>query len=229
MGDDRQAPLSIRELSYRVRERALFVNAELEVTRGESVAIMGPSGCGKSTLLSIVLGLVRPDKGRVELMGHDVVRSRGDRLATLRAEHLGMVFQFGELVPELTPLENVLLAAQLSGRAGPEARRRAEALLEEYRIPPAAITDDLSGGERQRVAVARALMNRPSLILADEPTGSLDRANKDQVADSLFALPEQHGCAIVVVTHDPAVARRAHRCLAIEAGTLVPLDAAEER
>lgn len=213
-------PLSIQELTYGIADRVLFSDAELTASQGESVAVMGPSGCGKSTLLSMILGLARPDRGRVTVMGEEVTRLRGDRLAALRAEHLGMVFQFGELIPELTPLENVLLASQLAGRTGPEPRERAHELLDEFNVPRDAVTADLSGGERQRVAVARALMNRPTLILADEPTGALDQTSRDLVAEHLFALPQRHHCALLLVTHDPEVAGRADRLLRIENGAL---------
>lgn len=226
MDGDSLKPLAIRALRYEVGDRSLFDDADLEVLRGESVAIMGPSGCGKSTLLSLVLGLIRPDSGEITVAGRDVVKLSGDRLATLRAEHIGMVFQFGELIPELTPLENVALASQLAGKSGADVRGRAAALLEEFSVPRGTVTGTLSGGERQRVAVARALMNRPTLVLADEPTGALDKDSKKQVAESLFALPGAHDCAVVVVTHDPDVARRADRVLTIESGILVPLDRA---
>jgi ABC-type lipoprotein export system ATPase subunit len=214
-------PLVVQGLTYAIAGRTLFMEAELTAAQGESVAVMGPSGCGKSTLLSMVLGLVRPERGRVQVMGEDVARLRGDRLAALRADNLGMVFQFGELIPELTPLENVLLASQLAGKTGPQPRERARELLEEFGVPRDAATADLSGGERQRVAVARALMNRPMLILADEPTGALDQTSRDQVAEHLFALPAKHQCALVLVTHDPVVARRADRLLRIENGAFV--------
>ncbi|MFB7472966.1 ABC transporter ATP-binding protein [Kitasatospora sp. NPDC056184] len=205
--------------------RSLFNGVELEVTRNESVAVSGASGSGKSTLLMCVLGLIRPDAGRVEVEGADLARLRGRALARYRSHHIGMVFQTGELLPELSPLENVALAALLGGRQREEAYRRAAHLLEELGVPNNDTrTAALSGGERQRTAVARALVNEPALLVADEPTAALDPDNRDSVCDLIFSLPKSRGCALVVVTHDKAVAAYADRQLVLDTGQLTNPD-----
>ncbi|MFI2259157.1 ABC transporter ATP-binding protein, partial [Streptomyces tubercidicus] len=152
-------PLEVRELGYEVGGRRLLDGLELAVSAGESVAVMGPSGSGKSTLLSILLGLVRPDAGSVMVAGRNVATLRGRRLAEHRRKHMGMVFQFGELLPELSPVENVALAALLDGADRDRAYGDSRKLLDELGVPVTdTATSELSGGERQRVAVARALI-----------------------------------------------------------------------
>ncbi|MDC7335562.1 ABC transporter ATP-binding protein [Streptomyces lydicus] len=213
--------LGLKDLRYRIGERQLLRGLTLDLAPGESVAVTGPSGSGKSTLLSLVLGLVTAGKGQVSVAGRDMSELRGKRLARHRARHLSMVFQFGELLPELTPVENVALPALLAGESRQDAYERAAGLLREVGVTgTSATTGELSGGERQRTAVARALMNKPSLILADEPTGSLDPAARSVVADLLFSLPERWGCGLLVATHDPSVAARAHRHLSLHDGLL---------
>ncbi|MFC9465104.1 ABC transporter ATP-binding protein [Streptomyces coelicoflavus] len=213
--------LRLSEVVYGVSGRSLLAGAELTVPAGSSVSVMGPSGSGKSTLLMCVMGLIRPQSGRVEVVGQDVTRLSARALAAHRRRHVGMVFQFGELLPELTPVENVMIASLLAGDAVSEARSRAESLLTRLGVPEATATQDLSGGERQRVAVARALVNTPELLLADEPTGALDGEQRESVADLLFSTPREHGCALVVVTHDPMVAGRADVRLHLHEGRLV--------
>ncbi|MFF8836261.1 ABC transporter ATP-binding protein [Streptomyces sp. NPDC015130] len=214
--------LEIEGLTHSLGARELFRGLSLTLRAGESVAVTGPSGSGKSTLLSCVLGLVEPAAGSVRVTGTDIVGLRPARLAELRARSLGMVFQFGELLPELSPLDNVVLASLLAraGRRG--ARDRAQRLLDELGVPRAATSEELSGGERQRTAVARALINEPALLLADEPTGALDTETRDRTAELLFGLPRRYACGLLVVTHDPGIAARADRHLRLEAGTLVP-------
>ncbi|MEU3429395.1 ABC transporter ATP-binding protein [Streptomyces gardneri] len=214
--------LSIRGLSYEVPGRSLFASLDLEVGAGESVSVMGPSGSGKSTLLSCALGLVRPSGGAVEVGGVDITGLRGAALARHRAEHIGMIFQFGELLPELSPTDNVALAALLAGMGRKDAYGRAEALLTQLGVPLAESSEELSGGERQRAAVARAVINSPTLLLGDEPTGALDEVTKEKVADTLFDMPRRYGCGLLLVTHDPAVARRADRTLTLTGGVLAP-------
>ncbi|MFJ5730801.1 ABC transporter ATP-binding protein [Streptomyces paradoxus] len=181
----------------------------LEIRAGEAVAVMGPSGCGKSTLLNMVAGLDRPTSGTVQVRGQDLVKLNETGLALFRRRHIGMIFQFFNLIDDLPALDNVALAAQLTGTSARPARRRALELLDELGIAgrkdtyPAA----LSGGERQRVAVARALMNRPALLLADEPTGALDSRSGEQVMDLLIDL-NQIGQTLLIVTHDPHLAAR---------------------
>jgi ABC-type lipoprotein export system ATPase subunit len=212
--------LAVAGLTYKVGDRVLLDSVSLQLSRGESIAIVGPSGAGKTTLLSCVLGLVQPSAGTIEVAGRDVCRLGRRALTRHRRDHIGMVFQFGELLAELTPVENVALAALLGRGDRSTAYDRATALLDMLGVPAATRTDRLSGGERQRTAVARALINGPELIVADEPTGSLDRGTSDQVADLLFGLPTAQRCAVLVVTHDSAVARRADRVLELIDGRL---------
>ncbi|MGY5007399.1 ABC transporter ATP-binding protein [Streptomyces sp. 900105755] len=181
----------------------------LRIRAGEAVAVMGPSGCGKSTLLNMVSGLDRPTDGTVVVHGEDVGRLSEKGLALYRRRRIGMIFQFFNLVDDLTALDNVALAAQLTGSPARQARRRALELLEELGIADRrnAYPAVLSGGERQRVAVARALMNRPALLLADEPTGALDSRAGEQVMDLLLDL-NQIGQTLILVTHDEHLARR---------------------
>jgi putative ABC transport system ATP-binding protein len=181
----------------------------LEIRAGDAVAVMGPSGCGKSTLLNMIAGLDRPTSGTVQVAGQDLRRLSETGLALFRRRHIGMIFQFFNLIDDLPALDNVALAAQLTGSSARQARRRALELLDELGVAgrkdiyPAA----LSGGERQRVAVARALMNRPALMLADEPTGALDSRSGEQVMDLLIDL-NQIGQTLLIVTHDQHLATR---------------------
>ncbi|MFJ6750003.1 MULTISPECIES: ABC transporter ATP-binding protein [unclassified Streptomyces] len=214
--------LKVTGLDYQIADRVLLKDVDLQVGAGSSAAVVGPSGSGKSTLLSCVLGLIRPPRGQVEVAGRDVVRMRQRALERHRSRHMGVVFQFGELLPELTPVENVALAALLGKAAPHTAYERAEQLLSDLGVPHAGVaTSRLSGGERQRTAVARALINEPAVLVADEPTGALDSATRDSVAELLFEVPKRWGCALVVVTHDPSVAERADHCLALENTRLV--------
>jgi putative ABC transport system ATP-binding protein len=181
----------------------------LEIRSGEAVAVMGPSGCGKSTMLNMIAGLDRPTSGSVRVHDEELGGLNETKLALFRRHRIGMIFQFFNLLDDLPALDNVALAAQLTGvKAGP-ARQRAMELLDELGIAdrrnvyPAA----LSGGERQRVAVARALMNRPALLLADEPTGALDSRSGEQVMDLLLDL-NQIGQTLLIVTHDERLATR---------------------
>lgn len=186
-----------------------LAGVDLTIRAGEAVAVMGPSGCGKSTLLNMVAGLDRPTSGTVRVHGHDLGQLNETGLALFRRRHIGMIFQFFNLIDDLPALDNVALAAQLTGTTARQARRRALELLDELGVAhrkdtyPAA----LSGGERQRVAVARALMNRPALLLADEPTGALDSRSGEQVMDLLIDL-NQMGQTLLIVTHDPHLATR---------------------
>jgi putative ABC transport system ATP-binding protein/lipoprotein-releasing system ATP-binding protein len=217
-----RSTLVIKGLSLRYLDRVVLDDVGLEVKAGQSVSIMGPSGAGKSSLLSAVLGLVRPDSGSIQLNGTVVKAGSSSGMARLRRDEIGVIFQSGELLPELSPTENVALAGLLAGTSPSEAGGRANQLLAALGVPSGdrSVTE-FSGGEQQRVAVARALMNRPSLLLADEPTGSLDPDTRDQVIDILFEVPQRFNCALIVVTHDPVVAARADRQLVLTAGRLL--------
>jgi putative ABC transport system ATP-binding protein len=188
---------------------AALDGVSLEIRAGEAVAVMGPSGCGKSTLLNMVAGLDRPTSGTVVVHGEDLARLNETGRALFRRRRIGMIFQFFNLLDDLPALDNVALAGQLVGAPARQARGRALELLDELGIAdrrntyPAA----LSGGERQRVAVARALMNRPAVLLADEPTGALDSRAGEQVMDLLLDL-NQIGQTLLMVTHDERLATR---------------------
>ncbi|MFC8453706.1 ABC transporter ATP-binding protein [Kitasatospora sp. NPDC057223] len=211
-------------LQYEIAGRSLLAGIDLELAGGESVAVSGPSGSGKSTLLMCALGLVRPTAGRLRVAGVDITRLRSQALARHRRNHIGVVFQAGELLPELSPVENVALAALLSGQSRTQAYAQATSLLAELGVPHGETpTSRLSGGERQRTALARALINRPTLLLTDEPTGALDTGNRDSVCDLLFSLPDRWGCALLVVTHDKSVADRADRHLVLTDGLLMAI------
>ncbi|MFM9701046.1 ABC transporter ATP-binding protein [Streptomyces europaeiscabiei] len=213
--------LELIGLTCRTPDRVLFSEAELSVRAGESVAVMGASGSGKSTLLACVLGLGTPSAGEVRVDGEAVGRLSRRSLAQLRRDKVGMVFQHGELLPELSPLENVALAALLGGQPRAAAYDKAARILGELGVPAdAQSTATLSGGERQRTAVARALVNDPLLLLADEPTGALDTGLRDTVADLLYALPGERGCALLIVTHHPRLAARADAVATLADGRL---------
>ncbi|KAB8164653.1 ATP-binding cassette domain-containing protein [Streptomyces sp. 3MP-14] len=214
-----------RGVVVEVPGRRLADGLELAVAPGESVALMGPSGSGKTTVLNTLAGLVRPAAGTVEIGGEPIGDATPDRAAAMRLTGIGMVFQFGELMPELDVLENVALPAAFAGLD--EAADRARRLLErvglvgfEERAP-----EELSGGEAQRAAIARALVCAPRLVLADEPTGALDEANARRVTAVLLDACRAADAALVVATHDPAVAAAMDRTLLLRDGRLHPLPA----
>ncbi len=189
--------------------RAALDGIGLQVAAGEAVAIMGPSGSGKSTLLNLVAGLDRPTRGAVTVAGQRIDKLTEARKARFRRRQIGMIFQFFNLLDDLTVLDNVLLPAQLAGVRRASARARADELLAALRISQHAhaYPARLSGGERQRAAIARALINRPALLLADEPTGALDTAAGDQIGAVLLEL-NRAGQTLLLVTHNPDLAAR---------------------
>jgi putative ABC transport system ATP-binding protein len=195
---------------------------DLEVTPGEALAVLGASGSGKSTLLAILAGLDAPTSGTVELEGVDLFSLDEDRRAELRGRMVGFVFQSFQLLPALTALENVMLPLELSGAGDPAepARQMLErvGLGERLQHYPR----HLSGGEQQRVALARAFVMRPKLLLADEPTGSLDAASGQGVIDLLFGMNREYGATLVMVTHDETLAARCHRRVRLAGGRIVP-------
>jgi putative ABC transport system ATP-binding protein len=198
--------------------RALHA-VDLRIDAGEYVAIMGPSGSGKSTLLNILGLLDRPDAGRYLLRGRDVTTLSADEQATVRRERFGFVFQSFHLVPRLTAAENIALPMMLAGMAPAERQERVAKALADYGLAGRARhrPDELSGGQRQRVAIARATIMHPDVILADEPTGNLDRATGDEVVQLLEGLNSQ-GVTLILVTHDPTIGARARRRVAMEDG-----------
>jgi putative ABC transport system ATP-binding protein len=200
----------LRGVHKRYGETVGLDGVDLDIAAGESVAVMGPSGSGKSTLLNIVAGLDRPTSGTVTVHGEELNAMGEGALARYRRRRIGMVFQFFHLLDDLPALDNVMLSARLIGTPYKQARARALGLLDELGIAERkdAYPQQLSGGERQRVGVARALMNRPALLLADEPTGALDSRSGEQVMDLLLDL-NQIGQTLLIVTHD---ARLAERC-----------------
>jgi ABC-type lipoprotein export system ATPase subunit len=202
--------------------RRILNGADLEVAAGEVVAVLGRSGSGKSTLLHLLGGLDRADAGEIELGGERVTGASERSLSTLRRRHVGFVFQFFHLLPELTGEANVLLAGRVRG-AHPDAARRGRELIDRLGLRPVAgsLPSQLSGGEQQRFAVARALVNDPAVLLADEPTGNLDVDAGAEVLRLLRAAADD-GRAIVLVTHEAAAADIADRVLRLEAGRLVP-------
>jgi lipoprotein-releasing system ATP-binding protein len=214
--------LSVAQLSLSFGQHSVFQAISFDVKRGESLAIVGRSGSGKSSLLSCILGLQTPDAGSVSIDGTVIGTLPRRRLAQLRREKIGVVFQSGELLEELSPFENVVLTAMLGGHRASEARQAAREMLERLSIVQSdRVVGLYSGGERQRVAVARALVNRPRLILADEPTGSLDAETRDEMMELLMSVPNQFDCGIVLVTHDPIVSTACNRTMRLTDGALV--------
>ena len=201
----------------------VLANATLDVDAGEVVAIVGESGTGKSTLLHLIGALDRPTSGSVLVDGEDIFRKSDEALARFRNERIGFIFQFHHLLPEFTALENVTMPALIRGRRMKDAMPRARELLDlqglSHRLDHR--PSQLSGGEQQRVAVARALMNEPSLVLADEPTGNLDIKTADVLHDEILRLSSELGQTFIIVTHNPALADLADRVLRLEAGRLV--------
>jgi putative ABC transport system ATP-binding protein len=206
------------------RTRAVLRAASAEVAAGEVVALRGRSGSGKTTLLNLVAGIDLPSSGEVYVGDACISRLSHRERTLVRREHVGFVFQFFNLIPTLSALENVQLPAELNGRPPREAAQQAQALLGEVGLADRAadFPDRLSGGEQQRVAIARALVQSPQLVLADEPTGNLDDATGRAVLDLLERLTRGAGRTLLLATHSDAVAARADRVLAIEDGSLVP-------
>jgi lipoprotein-releasing system ATP-binding protein len=198
----------------------------LELRRGENLAILGPSGSGKSTLLSIVGTLEPPTTGQVKLAGQNPFTLDEPRLARFRSRHIGFVFQDHHLLPQCTVLENVLVPFLADGAATEAGRQKAEALLE--RVGLTARLDhrpaELSGGERQRVAIARALVREPTLLLADEPTGNLDRSTAQSISELLLELQRDANTIMIVVTHSAALAACLGRRMELDAGRLIPTE-----
>lgn len=204
--------------------------ASLRIMRGEMVAIIGESGAGKSTLLHILGALDQPSSGEVRIAGRAVHSGPEELLADVRNKSIGFVFQFHHLLREFTALENVMMPLLIAGKAPASVRSRAMALLDTVGLAARAdhLPSALSGGEQQRVAVARALAPEPALLLADEPSGNLDRGNAQRLHDLFSTLASSHGVGVVVVTHNQALAARANRVLLLDAGRVVNSSALAE-
>ena len=224
------ALIDVKDVSKRYDNSGAFAveDVSLRVAAGEAVAVMGPSGSGKSTLLNLIAGLDRPTTGMVTVAGQRIDSLSETGLARYRRQRVGMIFQFFNLLDDLTVADNVLLPAQLAGLPKSAARRRADELLERLKISQhrQAYPARLSGGERQRVAIARALINAPELLLADEPTGALDTTTGEEIGELLREL-NQAGQSMIMVTHNPALAARyASRTIQIIDGRLAAEPAA---
>ncbi len=196
---------------------------DLEINKGEVVSIVGPSGAGKTTLLQIMGTLDRPDSGTVIVDGVDVSTLSQKKLSDFRNQHVGFVFQFHQLLPEFTALENIMIPAFIAGKSQKEAKRRALELLDFMGLTERAEhkPNELSGGEKQRVAVARALVNNPAVILADEPSGSLDTKNKGELHQLFFDLRDKFGQTFVIVTHDEQLASITDRTIHMKDGKIM--------
>jgi lipoprotein-releasing system ATP-binding protein len=207
-----------------VRRVEVLRGVDLAVEPGEIVAIVGPSGSGKSTLLHLLGALDRPDVGGVEIGGRSLAGLSGAQLAAFRNRTIGFVFQFHQLLPDFTALENVMLPGRIAGLEPRQVLERARQLLLEVGLAERLdhFPSELSGGERQRVALCRALALEPPLLLADEPTGNLDPASGETVFELLLSLQGRHGTTGVLVTHNPEIARRCTRTLRLEGGVLHP-------
>ena len=195
---------------------------DLTIDRGEVVSIVGPSGAGKTTLLQIIGTLDRPDAGSVRVDSIDTTGLSQKKLSDFRNRHIGFVFQFHQLLPEFTAIENIMIPAYIAGTSNKVARQRAEELLQFMGLMDRAHhkPNELSGGEKQRVAVARALVNQPAVILADEPSGSLDSKNKEELHQLFFDLRNQYGQTFVIVTHDEHLAHITDRTIHMRDGLL---------
>lgn len=195
---------------------------DLHIDKGEVVSIVGPSGAGKTTLLQIIGTLDKPDSGDIIIDGTDLRKLGAKKLSEFRNRRIGFVFQFHQLLPEFTAVENVMLPAFIAGMSKSEAKKRAMELLDFMGLSDRADhkPNELSGGEKQRVAVARALVNRPAVILADEPSGSLDSKNKDELHRLFFDLRDRTGQTFVIVTHDESLAKITDRTIEMKDGML---------
>lgn len=214
--------LIIEDLNKRYGQQEVLAGVSLRIEDGERVALMGPSGSGKSTLLNCLAGLDKPDSGSIHFMGKDLLHLGEEEVTRLRRAALTSIFQFFHLLPTLRAWENVEFPLLLNGIRRSERQDRVEALLQEVGLGHRrdALPSELSGGEMQRLAIARALITEPRLILADEPTGSLDSQNSARVLELLSELTNRHGTALLMVTHDPEAARICSRIHQMRDGLL---------
>ena len=219
--------IQLRNITKSFGSLQVLKGIDLDIAQGEVVSIVGPSGAGKTTLLQIAGTLDRPDSGSVIINGTDVTRLGQKALARFRNQQIGFVFQFHQLLPEFTALENVMIPALIGGKSRREARHAAEELLSLMGLADRAQHKpaELSGGEKQRVAVARALINQPAVVMADEPSGSLDTLNKSELHRLFFDLRDRLGQTFVIVTHDEELARTTDRTIHMRDGQILPAEA----
>jgi putative ABC transport system ATP-binding protein len=224
--------VSIRNLSKSYRRGGQVVpvlaDLDLDIAAGDFLALMGPSGSGKSTLLNLIAGIDKPDTGSLEVEGVDITRLSEGTLADWRARHVGFIFQFYNLMPVLTAFENVELPLLLTPLGRRERRERVDLALEMVSLSDRArhYPSELSGGQQQRVAIARAIISDPTLLVADEPTGDLDRVSAGDILDLMERLNAELGKTIIMVTHDQRAAQKAHSILQLDKGAIVVPDAA---
>ena len=214
--------ITIKDIKKSFGSLEVLKGIDLHIGKGEVVSIVGPSGAGKTTLLQIIGTLDKPDSGSVFIDNVDVTNLSQKKLADFRNQHIGFVFQFHQLLPEFTALENIMIPAYIAGVSNKAAKQRAEELLQFMGLSDRAKhkPNELSGGEKQRVAVARALVNNPAVILADEPSGSLDSKNKEELHQLFFDLRDKFGQTFVIVTHDEQLASITDRTIHMRDGLL---------
>ena len=215
--------IQVRNIEKSFGTLKVLKGIDLEVKKSEVVSIMGASGAGKSTLLQILGTLSTPDSGELLIDGTDVLKLGEKAMAEFRNRRLGFVFQFHHLLPEFTALENVMIPAFIAGRSRKDAEKEAVALLEDMGLGGRLDhkPSELSGGEQQRVAIARALINRPAVLFADEPSGNLDTKTKEEIHNLFFRLRDKYGQTVVIVTHDPDLAKMCDRSLFMVDGQFV--------
>ena len=214
--------IEIKNITKSFGSLQVLKGIDLHISKGEVVSIVGPSGAGKTTLLQIIGTLDRPDSGQVIVDGIDTSRLSTKKLSDFRNQHLGFVFQFHQLLPEFTAIENIMIPAYIAGTSPKKAKQRAQELLQFMGLADRAThkPNELSGGEKQRVAVARALINNPAVILADEPSGSLDTKNKEELHQLFFDLRDKFGQTFVIVTHDEQLASLTDRTIHLKDGQI---------
>lgn len=222
--------IKLRNITKSYGDLQVLKGIDLDINKGEIVSIVGPSGAGKTTLLQIMGTLDKADSGTIEIDGEDISKMKQTALSKFRNRNIGFVFQFHQLLPEFTALENIMIPAFIAGTGKSEARKRAEELLAFMGLTERANhkPNQLSGGEKQRVAVARALMNRPSVIMADEPSGSLDSHNKEELHRLFFELRDKLGQTFVIVTHDESLAKLSDRIVHMKDGVINCLTASSD-